>query len=244
MRIIRFYYPHQLLARSEIVLEGEAFHHAVHVLRCKKGSILELFDGQGVKSQGKIIELNRRSATIFLLDSELVSKESALNTILIQAISKGERMDYCLQKATELGVSVIHPVISDRCNVQLDEQRWKKRFLHWQKIIISACEQCGRNRLPSMTEPSLLQPSLESFSSTENIFLLHPKNSLSFSQVKPKHQTLGFIVGPEGGFSDQEVDNIRKMGVKSVSLGPRILRSETSPVVALSIAQSRWGDID
>jgi len=244
MRVIRFFYPNSLQEQAQIILDGDAFHHAIHVLRCKKGSQLELFNGEGLQANGEILSLDRRTATIFLEKVSMVNNESSLNTILIQGISKGERMDYCLQKATELGVSAVYPVITEYCNVQLKDSQWEKRMMHWSKVMISACEQCGRNSIPKLAPPMPLFDALNALREQHAIYLLHPTNSQPFNLAKPKNNAIGFVVGPEGGFSEDEVDHIMSIGISSLKLGPRILRSETCGVVALSIAQSLWGDFN
>jgi len=242
MRTIRFYHPTTLVQETEMQLEGDAFHHAINVLRCKKGYQLELFDGKGQQSQAEILSVERRSAQILIQKCEQIDRESSLKTGLIQGISKGERMDYVLQKATELGVSQIQPVITERCNVQLDDARWEKRHEHWRKITISACEQSGRNVLPELFPPISLEQALQQKQNVTATFLLHPEGGVPFDQAKPQNKFIEFIVGSEGGFSEDEVNNIKALGIQSLIMGPRILRSETCPVAALAIAQFCWGD--
>ncbi len=243
MRTIRLYHPQSVQSNSEVLLEDTAFHHAVHVLRCKRGDQLELFDGNGQQAQAVLASVERRKALVQIQSVTNQDRESPLHTLLIQAISKGERMDYCLQKATELGVSEVQPVFSERSNVHLDSKRWEKRHDHWNKVIIGACEQSGRNHLPQLHVPVALEQAIESAHHYQGIFLLHPENSIPFSQAKPQNGHIGFIVGSEGGFSEQEVKRVKDAGIQSLHLGKRILRSETTGVVAIAIAQSRWGDL-
>lgn len=245
MKTIRLYYPEAYQTNTSIELSGDAFHHAFKVLRCRKSDRLELFDGKGTQADAEVITVERRSASIMIRQVVKVNRESPLQTMLMQAVSKGERMDFVLQKATELGVTVIQPLLTERCNVHLDAERWHKRQLHWQRIIISACEQSGRNQLPQLLPilsfgDFLKKKSSSRFSQT---YILHPKQQKNLRDlVVDKKQSISFMVGSEGGFSDDEINAAKKMGILTVGLGPRILRTETAGLSILAIAQILWGD--
>lgn len=245
MKTIRLYYPEFYQANSSVKLTDDAFHHAFKVLRCRKGDLLELFDGKGTQAETEVLLVERRSATILIRQVEKIDRESPLQTILVQGVSKGERMDFVLQKATELGVTVIQPLLTERCNVQLDAARWQKRQLHWQRIIISACEQSGRNQLPHLLpvlnfDDFLKKNASSGFSQT---YLLHPQQQKHLCDlVVDKKQPISFMVGSEGGFSDDEINTAKKTGITTVGLGPRVLRTETAGLSVLAIAQTLWGD--
>ncbi len=246
MRTIRLYLPQTFLEETNLSLANEAFHHAIHVLRGKVGDHYILFDGQGNEAQAELKSISRREATLFVSSVRQWQIESPLNTLLIQCISKGERMDYTVQKATELGISTIQPVSSERCNVQLDKKRQQKKQQHWQAIIINACEQCGRNNLPELLPLITLEQALVKWQKQVQLLFLHPEKSQHFDQLKLKQNPpthIGFIAGPEGGFSEKEVTLAQQLNITALSLGPRILRSETAGITALAIAQSCWGDL-
>jgi 16S rRNA (uracil1498-N3)-methyltransferase len=156
-----------------------------------------------------------------------------------QGLSRGERMDWAIQKATELGVTEITPIFSDRCEVRLKDERADKRLLHWRQVAISACEQCGRSRVPVIHPPVLLAVWLKQ-TEAELKLVLHPVAEPLVSHAKPA--TLAFLIGPEGGLSDAEVEQAKDNGFHAARLGPRVLRTETAPVVALAVAQQLWGD--
>jgi len=165
--------------------------------------------------------------------------ESPLRIHLGQGLSRGERMDWAIQKATELGVSEITPIVSERCEVRLKDERAEKRQAHWQQIAISACEQCGRSVVPVIHAPMALADWIKKTEADLKL-VLHPVAEPLTSHDKPG--TLAFLIGPEGGLNDAEVDQAQDAGFHAARLGPRVLRTETAPVVALSVAQQLWGD--
>ncbi|MOA28269.1 Ribosomal RNA small subunit methyltransferase E [compost metagenome] len=165
--------------------------------------------------------------------------ESPLHIHLGQGLSRGERMDWAIQKATELGVNEITPIFSDRCEVRLKDERADKRLLHWRQVAISACEQCGRSRVPVIHPPVLLADWIKQ-TEAELKLVLHPVAEPLVSHAKPA--TLAFLIGPEGGLTDAEVEQAKGNGFHAARLGPRVLRTETAPVVALAVAQQLWGD--
>jgi 16S rRNA (uracil1498-N3)-methyltransferase len=241
MRTPRFYCADLDSIGSTVQLPDQVHRHAIQVLRMKVGEHLRLFDGQGFEAQAEVIEISKRESKVKLLNQLELQNESPLKTTLLQAISKGERMDYALQKAVELGVSKIIPVITERCNVQLSKERMQKRLAHWQGVIISACEQSGRASLPQLEQVHSLSDLLLS-TSFENGIVLDPQSQQSLSMLTPQ-QSVTLLIGPEGGFSEQEVAMATDAGFQSVRFGPRILRTETATVAALSVIQSLWGDM-
>jgi len=174
-----------------------------------------------------------------LAESFAGQTESPLRIHLGQGLSRGERMDWAIQKATELGVSEITPIVSERCEVRLKDERTDKRLAHWRQIAISACEQCGRSTLPVIHPPLLLAEWVKQ-TAAELKLVLHPVAEPLTSHPKPG--TLAFLIGPEGGLSDNEVAQAAQAGYLPARLGPRVLRTETAPVVALAVAQQLWGD--
>lgn len=242
MRIPRLYTPAPLASGSSIELDENAFNHAVRVLRLKAGAPLTLFNGQGGEYPAELVEVQKKHATARVGAFVDRDCESPLPIILGQCISRGEKMDYTIQKAVELGVSEIVPLFSERCGVKLDPQRQEKRLHHWQSVIISACEQCGRNRLPLLHEADTLHNWLEKRTSSVKL-MLDPtaRNSLTRLTQPPADVTL--LIGPEGGLSDSETERARACGYLGLRLGPRVLRTETAGPVAIGMLQLLWGDL-
>nr|MBF0684356.1 16S rRNA (uracil(1498)-N(3))-methyltransferase [Pseudomonas sp.] len=185
-----------------------------------------------------LLEVSKKTVRVQLHESVSGMQESRLRVHLGQGLSRGERMDWAIQKATELGVAEITPIMSERCEVRLKDERADKRLAHWRQIAISACEQCGRSVLPVIHPP---QPLTEWLATDAELKLvLHPVAEPLASHLAPT--TLAFLIGPEGGLSDGEVAQAQGAGFQAARLGPRVLRTETAPVVALSVAQQLWGD--
>ena len=177
-------------------------------------------------------------------DEITIAGESPLKVHLVQGISRGERMDFVVQKATELGVKRITPLLTERGVVKLDDQRAKKRQQHWQKIAASACEQCGRVRLPLLDAPERLDAWLGNKPAhVESDVILRPGATQSLSAIDMPVTKICILIGPEGGFTDAEYQLADAAGFVAVSMGPRVLRTETAAVAALTILQSRWGDL-
>ena len=238
MRIPRVYTPVPLTAGKRLELDKRAAHHILTVLRLKPGALLILFDGQGNACQATL-----EHSTEVIIGQQLDDKtESPLQIHLIQAISRGERMDYVIQKAVELGVHRITPVSSQRCMVKLKGERAKKRLQHWQGIIISACEQCGRNRLPVLGEITTLNAALPEPEQALKM-VLDPAGRNTLSSLKPRDSRVTLLIGPEGGLADEEIQQAQQSGFISLRMGPRILRTESAAVAALSALQTLWGDM-
>jgi len=207
----------------------------------KVGREVTLFNGEGGEYTAFITHIDKKATTLEIKAGDDVDRESPLEVELCIGISRGERMDWVLQKATELGVSKITPVFTERTEVKLNAQRLEKKMSHWRQIIISACEQCQRNRLPLVNPPQNLSEYLPQCSSDMKLVLHHRSDEKLSEREKPESLTL--LVGPEGGLSESEIQTAEKNGFSPLTLGPRVLRTETAPLVALSLCQYRWGDL-
>lgn len=204
-----------------------------------EGDALQLFDGSGNEFRGTLLEVGKKRVVVRLDESFAGQVESPLQIHLGQGLSRGERMDWAIQKATELGVNEITPIFSERCEVRLKDERADKRLAHWRQVAASACEQCGRSRVPVIHPPVLLAEWIKQTQADLKL-VLHPVAEPLVSHAKPA--TLAFLIGPEGGLSDAEVNQAQATGFLPARLGPRVLRTETAPVVALAVAQQLWGD--
>ena len=238
MRLSRFFTDTPLSIGDHELPEAQA-HYISRVLRMVEGDAVQLFDGSGQEFLGSLLEVGKKRVSVQLTQSFAGQTESPLHIHLGQGLSRGERMDWAIQKATELGVTEITPIFSDRCEVRLKDERADKRLLHWRQVAISACEQCGRSRVPVIHPPVLLADWLKQ-TQAELKLVLHPVAEPLVSHAKPA--TLAFLIGPEGGLSDAEVEQAKGNGFHAARLGPRVLRTETAPVVALAVAQQLWGD--
>lgn len=209
------------------------------MLRHAAGDAVQLFDGSGQEFLGELVEVGKKNVRVELRESFAGLAESPLRLHLGQGLSRGERMDWAIQKATELGAARITPIVSERCEVRLKDERADKRTAHWRQVAISACEQCGRSVLPQIDAPVSLAEWLQATEADLKL-VLHPVAEPLASHARPG--SLAFLIGPEGGLSDAEVEQARAAGFHAARLGPRVLRTETAPVVALSMAQQLWGD--
>lgn len=240
MRTTRFYLPQILTPNAAVELTAEASHHAFTVLRLKEGASLIVFNGEGGEYTGTIVSASKKSVIIQTDKFHPVDNESPLHTHLAIGISKGERFDLVLQKATELGVTEITPLFTERTEVRLSEDRQEKIRQRWQNIIINACEQSQRNRLPKLNQPMDFSALLDDEKSEQKFILHHHSQKPLAKTAQPKIVCL--MVGPEGGFSDAEFQAAMKHGFAPLALGPRVLRTETAPLAALSAMQLLWGD--
>jgi 16S rRNA (uracil1498-N3)-methyltransferase len=238
----RFHYPGNLGNGSEVKLQPEAAHHAVRVLRLAVGDAVALFDGRGGEFEARITRIDRGKVSVKTGAHLAVERESAVNIRLVQGLSSGDRMDITLQKAVELGVTTIQPVSTERSIVKLKDERAQRRMEHWQSLVISACEQCGRNRVPEVL-PLLDFPSWLSQleSGSEVRVLLSPSAGMQLKELPVPTQMM-LLIGPEGGLSPVEMQLAQSRGFQAVRLGPRILRTETAALAALSAVQTLWGD--
>ena len=238
MRLSRFFIDAPLSLGQQELPEAQA-HYISRVLRLGVGDAVQLFDGSGLEYRGELIEVGKKSVRVALHEQLDGLAASPLQIHLGQGLSRGERMDWAIQKAVELGVAEITPIVSERCEVRLKDERADKRLAHWRQVAISACEQCGRSRLPLIHAPLTLDDWLAQVEADLKL-VLHPVAEPLTSHAKPA--SLAFLIGPEGGLSDAEVDQAVERGFAAARLGPRVLRTETAPVVALSVAQQLWGD--
>lgn len=237
---MRFFSPLPLVAHSEIILPEEIAHHLVRVLRSEAGTRFFLFDGSGGMHEAELIEAGKKNSRARLLDFMPDNRQSPLHTHLGQVMSKGDRMDYAIQKATELGVSEITPLSSERCELRLrGEERADKKLEHWRRVAISACEQCGRNSIPLIHEPVAMADWVKTVAA-ELKLVLAPL--VSKAQPGLTGRSAALLIGPEGGLSAAEITLAEQQGFLPWQLGPRVLRTETAPVVALSVLQLRLGD--
>ncbi len=241
MRIPRIYHPESLTDDSRVDLVESAARHVARVLRLSEGSALTLFDGRGDEYPATITSIGKRSVEVQLGHRRVVSLESPLHVTLAQGVSKGDRMDFTIQKAVELGISRIVPVTTERSVVNLKGERLEKKMNHWLGVIISACEQCGRNTLPEL----LPLQSLDSWLSTETdgsrLLLDHRAKEAIASMHIDNPITL--LIGPEGGLSEAEQERAMACGYRGLRLGPRVLRTETAALTALAALQSHFGDL-
>lgn len=207
----------------------------------KEGAELILFNGLGGQYAGVIDQLAKKQLTIKVGDKQEGNKQSPLAIHLGIAISKGDRMDWVMQKATEMGISQITPLYTERTEVKLKADRAKKKTDHWQQIIISACEQSGRNQLMELQQPLSLSEWLMS-AQAEKKFVLHHRSEEGLSKLQ-KPASVALLIGPEGGLSRDEISQAQRHDFSALTLGPRVLRTETAPIAAASILQFLWGDI-
>lgn len=225
-----------------IELEADAANHVGRVLRMNTGQQLELFNGDGSNYAATIIESSKRSVTVQIDHIEANASESAVHIHLAQGISRGDRMDFVLQKSVELGVTEITPLFTERCGVKLNGERLLKKQQQWQKIVIAACEQSGRSKVPTVHTPVSFNQWLTQL--PEGLRLtLDPYAEKPLRDLAEHPEKLTLFIGPEGGLSDQEVTSASEHGFLPVRLGPRILRTETAALTALSIIQYQFGDL-
>ncbi|MEM1189175.1 MAG: 16S rRNA (uracil(1498)-N(3))-methyltransferase [Pseudomonadota bacterium] len=240
------FFTHQALAEgASLTLEAEPSRHIAKALRMRANDRLCLFCGDGCEAVAVITAIDRHGVSVRIEALREVDRESPLRVTLAISLSRGDRMDTIVQKATELGVAEIWPLISGRTGVRLDASRLERKQQHWRKIAISACEQCGRNQLPGIRAPASLDDVLRRSRNAADLrLILHP--GFDGEPAQPRMPTtagsLLLLVGPEGGFGDAEVGTAREAGFDTLRLGPRVLRTETAPLAAIAVAQARWGD--
>ena len=244
MRIPRIYVPQTLRPGREVELPIQAGEHLARVLRLDRGHPLRLFDGSGDEYEAELASLAKRSVTARVLESaEAEDRESPLRITLAQGIARGEKMDWILQKATELGVARVVPVVTDRTEVKLDAERAERRVAHWEAVVASACEQCGRSRLPEVSEPVKLSDWAAALDDGAGLRLaLDPQGDKTPRDLPGSaHATL--VVGPEGGLSDHDLATLKAADFHGLRLGPRILRTETAGLAAIAAMQAILGDL-
>lgn len=238
MSLPRFFVAAPLALGLHDLPEAQA-HYLSRVLRLNVGAKVQLFDGSGQEYRGELTGVTKKTVQVSLQECLEGLPESSLPIHLGQGLSRGERMDWAIQKATELGVAEITPLFTERCEVRLNDERAQKRLEHWQHIAISACEQCGRSKVPVIHPPQSLKD-WQTRVEADLKLLLHPVAQSLTEHATPS--SLAFLIGPEGGLTEDEVTHASQFGFQPARLGPRVLRTETAPVVALSVAQQLWGD--
>lgn len=241
----RFYCPPPLPLSTNAELPPDAAHHASRVLRLRVGDPLQIFDGLGNALDATIHAINGKHVLLGNLQTVLDTSSSNLRIHLAQAMSTSDKMDWVVQKATELGITSIQPVQTQRSVAKLSETRAEKRGLHWQGVVIAACEQCGRNTLPEIHAPlELATWLLVQRSSTHQKFILLPEGALALKEQTEVKENVTLLIGPEGGFSNDEALMAQHAGFVPIRLGPRVLRTETAAIAGIAAIQTLWGDFN
>lgn len=237
----RFYVDFALIPDSVVELPDNVVRH-LNVLRVKNTEEIVLFNGNGKAYLALPEVLEKRRASVRILREEATDNESPLNITLLQAVSAAERMDFTLQKSVELGVAEIRPVISERCVVRLSGERAEKRVARWQEIVVSACEQSGRNIVPKVLPLTTYAQALQQLPQETTKLLMSLNRAQKLGDVRPQSGKVVFMVGPEGGWTEKEEQQAFDAGFQSVTLGKRVLRTETASLAAIAAMQTLWGD--
>jgi 16S rRNA (uracil1498-N3)-methyltransferase len=240
VRVSRLLVPGPLQA-GDVILDTETAHYLRDVLRLDQGDAVTVFDGTGGEYAAEVAAAGKREVVLRVGEFRGREAESPLKVTLGLGITRGERMDYAVQKAVELGVARIAPLITERCVVRLDPARWAQRAAHWRKVVSSACEQCGRNRPPVLDGPVRLTDWLETRDGLR--LFCDPRASTGLRKLERPAEHVCLLAGPEGGFSAAEREAALGSGFTAVRLGPRILRAETAALAALAALQTLWGDL-
>jgi 16S rRNA (uracil1498-N3)-methyltransferase len=243
MRLTRCFVPVALQAGDTLPLPENAALHIGRVLRARAGETLTLFNGQGGEYDAQILSLERRGVRVRIGRHHAVERESPLRVTLLQALARGERMDFIVQKATELGVAALRVLPVERSVVRLDAEGHRKRNEHWRAIAISACEQCGRNRIPTIELAGDLESALAAVAGEDRRLLLAPDGARTLPALLQPARDTSLLIGPEGGFAEDERALSRRHGFEACRLGPRVLRAETAPLAALAVIQAIAGDL-
>ncbi len=244
MNAPRFFVPLALApvaTGATVELPPAVAHHAVRVVRLAAGDALTLFDGTDGEYAATLMRADRDGATVRIDGYSAVARESPLDVTLAQAIAANDAMDYAIRKAVELGATAIQPLVTMRSAPLPKGERGERRLAHWRGVVVAACEQCGRNRVPPVAAPLGWQDWIAAWPGRG--IVLEPEAARSLASLSTPGATTALAVGPEGGFTDREVDAGRAAGFECVSLGPRVLRTETAAVAALAAIQALWGDL-
>ena len=236
----RLFAPVDIALGAEIRLPQRAAHH-LGVLRLHPGDAITLFNGQGGEFSAELVRLDPRQALVRVLSRQGFERESPLSIALAQCISGSDRMDTALQKSTELGVSRIVPIASERSVVRLSGDRAEKRLAHWRNVIIAACEQCGRNRIPELTAILDMSDFFEHSAGGGLRLILAPDADQNLKALAPPRDVT-LLIGPEGGLTARERGDAEQAGFIPIRFGPRVLRTETAPLAAIAAMQTLWGD--
>jgi 16S rRNA (uracil1498-N3)-methyltransferase len=243
MRLNRIFCDGPLASGAELALPAPGAYHVARVLRMREGAPLSVFDGTGHEFRAEISRVRGDEVAVRLAEPLSGTAESPLKITLVQGVSRSERMDWTLQKATELGVAAIAPVLTARSVVRLDERQAQKKQGHWRGIVIASCEQCGRSKIPSVAAPVTLKDYFATAAKTGLRLVLSPSAPGSLAGLTSLPNKVELLIGPEGGLDDDELQAAQKAGFIPVRLGPRVLRTETAAVVALTVLQALWGDL-
>lgn len=240
MRIYRIYADAELRADAELALSERAAHHLVKVLRHRVGDRVTLFDGRGREATAEIVSAHRRhGCRVRVIETVEVSRESPLRIELLPGLSRGEKMDLVVQKTVELGVAAIRPIITQRSEVRPDKSA-ASRLARWQEIAIGACEQSGRTYLPEVHAPIAIE---DVAANGPTRLVLNPASATGLAERPPADSEISLAIGPEGGFSDQDLALLERNGFRGVRFGPRILRTETAGIAAVAALQALFGDL-
>ncbi|WVD68964.1 16S rRNA (uracil(1498)-N(3))-methyltransferase [Orbus wheelerorum] len=240
--MVRIFQPKAILPNSVIELDDNAFNHIVRVLRMKQGESITLFDGSNKITEATISQINKKNLIVNTLDSTIDDRESPLNIHLGQVLSRGEKMEFTIQKSVELGVNTITPLLSNRCGVKLDGDRLDKKVQQWQKIAQSACEQCGRNIVPTINPIQKLEQWCATLDNYTKL-TLHPRAQHGINQLSLINSNIALLIGPEGGLTETEINMTTEQQFIEILLGPRILRTETVALTAITALQVKFGDL-
>lgn len=243
MRLTRVFVDSPLAPDADVRLPDAAANHVGRVLRLRAGAAIVAFDGSGNDYRCEILAVRGDEVRVRVGPRSPGLPESPLRITLVQAVSRGERMDWTLQKATELGVRTIVPVLSARSVVRLDDSQAEKKLRHWQAIVAGASEQCGRSVVPEIRQPQELSRYLASSPREGQRFVLSPTGPASLAGLASLGPRVELLIGPEGGLDDAELERAATSGYAPVRLGPRVLRTETAGIVALTVLQATWGDL-
>lgn len=243
MRLTRVYIDAPLEPGTRVTLEGNAASHVTRVLRLRVGETLTLFNGAGGEYSASIDKAHGGEVTVAVGAHHAIERESPLAVTLVQGISRGERMDLVVQKATELGVARLVPVLTERSVVKLDAHQADRKLLHWRAIVAGACEQSGRNRLPQVLAPVELRGFLRAGDSPGTRLLLSPRAERRIADIGRPPAGVTVLIGPEGGLTEEEEQAAMHTGFEAVRMGPRVLRTETAALAALTLLQREFGDI-
>ena len=253
MKISRFFQQDDIRIGEELSLSVENHRHAIQVIRLKVDQSLVLFNGDGGEYQARLVLADKRKSRVLIESFDSITRESPLITTLALATIKPDKMDFAIQKAVELGVSIIQPVYTKRSVIKIKENRLDKKMQHWQGVIIAACEQSGRTAIPELYAPKTIEAFLQNDSDDKKCIAMlpgdHPKiNALegvddNLENTHEKSRAITLLVGPEGGFTDEEEQTMLMQGVTPISFGSRILRAETAVIAGLTACQQRWGDL-
>lgn len=240
MRIPRIYQQTEISTGSRLQLDAAASHHLIKVLRMNTGNEVILFNGNDTDYHATL-DVEKKNVFAVIKSADKKNTESSLQLSLLLGISKGDRMDISIQKAVELGVHTIVPVITERTVVNLKQERSDKKLNHWQGIIINACEQSGRSRIPELKPVCRLDEQLSSDTNQLKL-VLSPYANRDIHSIQYNRQSVSFLIGPEGGLSDNEIKQATRHGYQEIKMGPRILRTETASIATIAIMQALWGD--